>query len=249
MAEALLVIPAIDLQDGACVRLRQGRPETATVFSDDPPATAARWLAAGARRLHLVDLDGAFAGAPVNAAIIARLAAACPALPIQLGGGIRTLATIEHYLQAGVRYVILGTQAVRQPEFVSRACAAFPGRIMVGLDARAGQVATDGWAQLARVEATELARRFGQAGISALIYTDIARDGMMQGVNIAATVAVARAAALPVIASGGISSMDDIRAVAAATGQGVCAAITGRALYEGTLDLAAAQRYCDELAG
>ena len=241
----MLVIPAIDLKDGACVRLRQGLMEDSTVFSDDPLAMATRWVDAGARRLHLVDLNGAFAGEPVNGEAVTRIAAAYPQLPIQIGGGIRSLETIEHYLATGVSYVIIGTRAVKEPAFVAEACAAFPGRIIVGLDAKGGLVATDGWAEVSEIRAAELARQFEGDGVSAIVYTDIARDGMMQGVNVEATVDMARASSIPVIASGGITNIDDIRALAAVAGAGIVGAITGRAIYENTLDLAEAQRVAD----
>lgn len=244
----MLIIPAIDLKDGQCVRLRQGDMGDSTVFSDDPIATAQRWVEAGCRRLHLVDLNGAFAGKPVNADAVNAIAARFPDLPLQIGGGIRDLNTIEHYLQAGVRYVIIGTQAVKEPAFVPEACRAFPDRIIVGLDARDGRVATDGWAEVSALRATDLAQRFCGDGISAIIYTDIARDGMMQGVNIESTLDVARASKVPVIASGGVSSMDDIEALCEVSGLGIEGAITGRALYEGTLNLTDAQRYCDRLS-
>lgn len=240
----MLVIPAIDLKDGQCVRLRQGRMDEATVFSDDPPAMAAHWVAQGARRLHLVDLDGAFAGAPVNGEAVRAIARAHPHLPVQIGGGIRSAETIEAYLQAGVRYVIIGTRAVREPEFVARMCRQFPDRIIVGIDARAGLVAADGWAEVTAVRAVDLARRFAADGVSAIVYTDIERDGMLGGVNLEATLAVA-AAGIPVIASGGVTDLDDIRALKAVAARGILGAITGRALYEGTLDLAAAQALCD----
>lgn len=241
----MLVIPAIDLKDGACVRLRQGLMEDSTVFSDDPLAMAARWVDAGARRLHLVDLNGAFAGEPVNGEAVTRIAAAYPELPIQIGGGIRSLETIEHYLAAGVSYVIIGTKAVKEPAFVAEACGAFPGKIIVGLDAKDGLVATDGWAEVSELRAADLARQFENDGVSAIVYTDIARDGMMQGVNVEATVAMAQASSIPVIASGGITDIDDIRALAAVAGKGIVGAITGRAIYENTLDLAEAQRVAD----
>ena len=244
----MLIIPAIDLKDGQCVRLRQGAMDDSTVFSDDPVATARRWVAAGCRRLHLVDLNGAFAGSPVNGAVVEAIAAAFPELPIQIGGGIRDLATIDHYLRAGVSYVIIGTQAVKEPAFVAEACVAFPGRVIVGLDARDGRVATDGWAEVSDLLATDLARRFEAEGVAAIVYTDIARDGMMQGVNVDATVAMARASSIPVIASGGITDLADIRALAAVADAGIMGAITGRAIYEGTLDVAAAQRLCDGAA-
>ena len=244
----MLIIPAIDLKDGQCVRLRQGLMDDSTVFSDDPVAVAARWVDAGCRRLHLVDLNGAFAGEPVNGAVVTAIAAAYPRLPIQIGGGIRTLATIEHYIKAGVSYVILGTKAVKEPAFVAEACAAFPGKVIVGLDAKDGRVATDGWAEVSSVRATDLARRFESDGVAAIVYTDIARDGMMQGVNVQATVAMAQASSIPVIASGGITNLDDIRGLLAVANVGIMGAITGRAIYEGTLDVAAAQRLCDEAA-
>ena len=245
----MLIIPAIDLKDGQCVRLRQGLMEDSTVFSDDPVAVAARWVEAGCRRLHLVDLNGAFAGEPVNGAVVTAIARAWPELPIQIGGGIRTLDTIEHYLRAGVSFVIIGTKAVKEPAFVAEACRAFPGRIIVGLDAKDGRVATDGWAEVSALLATDLARRFERDGVSAIVYTDIARDGMMQGVNVESTVAMARASSIPVIASGGITDLDDIRALAKVSGEGIMGAITGRAIYEGTLDPAAAQALCDAHAG
>jgi phosphoribosylformimino-5-aminoimidazole carboxamide ribotide isomerase len=241
----MLIIPAIDLKDGQCVRLRQGLMDDSTVFSDEPVAMARRWVDAGCRRLHLVDLNGAFAGEPVNGDVVTAIAAAWPKLPIQIGGGIRSLETIEHYVRAGVSYVIIGTKAVKEPAFVAEACAAFPGRIIVGLDAKDGLVATDGWAEVSDLRATELARQFESDGVSAIVYTDIARDGMMQGVNVEATLTMARASSIPVIASGGITNMDDIRALHAVAAEGICGAITGRAIYEGTLDVAEAQRLCD----
>ena len=243
----MLIIPAIDLKDGQCVRLRQGLMDDSTVFSDEPVAMAQRWVDAGCRRLHLVDLNGAFAGEPVNGEVVTAIAAAWPDLPIQIGGGIRTLETIEHYVKAGVSYVIIGTKAVKEPAFVAEACAAFPGRIIVGLDAKDGLVATDGWAEVSELRATDLARQFESDGVSAIVYTDIARDGMMQGVNVEATLTMARASSIPVIASGGITDLEDIRALKAVASQGICGAITGRAIYEGTLDVAEAQRLCDEV--
>ena len=241
----MLIIPAIDLKDGQCVRLRQGLMEDSTVFSDEPLAVARRWVEAGCRRLHLVDLNGAFAGEPVNGDVVTAIAAAWPDLPIQIGGGIRSLETIEHYVRAGVSYVIIGTRAVKEPAFVAEACAAFPGRIIIGLDARDGLVATDGWAEVSTLHATDLARQFEADGVAAIVYTDIARDGMMQGVNVEATVTMARASSIPVIASGGITNLDDIRALKAVAAEGICGAITGRAIYEGSLDVAEAQRLCD----
>jgi len=244
----MLIIPAIDLKDGQCVRLRQGLMDDSTVFSDDPVAMARRWVDAGCRRLHLVDLNGAFAGEPVNGDVVTAIAKAYPDLPVQIGGGIRSLETIEHYVRAGVDFVIIGTRAVKEPAFVAEACQAFPGKVIVGLDARDGRVATDGWAEVTEVMAADLARQFEADGVAAIVYTDIARDGMMQGVNVEATVAMARASTIPVIASGGITDMNDIRALKAVANQGICGAITGRAIYEGTLDVAEAQKLCDEEA-
>jgi phosphoribosylformimino-5-aminoimidazole carboxamide ribotide isomerase len=241
----MLIIPAIDLKDGQCVRLRQGLMEDSTVFSDDPVATAGRWVEAGARRLHLVDLNGAFVGEPANGEVVKAIAAAFPAMPVQIGGGIRDLATIEHYVTAGVSFVIIGTKAVKEPKFVAEACREFPGRVIVGLDAKDGLVATDGWAEVSTIKATELARRFEADGVESIVYTDISRDGMMQGVNVEATMAMAEASSIPVIASGGITNMDDIKALNAVRAAGICGAITGRAIYEGTLDVAEAQRWCD----
>ncbi len=244
----MLIIPAIDLKDGQCVRLKQGRMEDDTVFSDDPVAMARRWVDAGARRLHLVDLNGAFAGKPVNGDIVRAIALAFPALPIQIGGGIRTLGTVAAYLDAGVQFVIIGTQAIREPAFVRAACQAFPGRIMVGIDAKAGMVAIDGWAEVTAVRAIDLAKQFRADGVSAIVYTDIARDGMMQGVNVEETARLARDSGLPVIASGGVTNLDDIRRLKAVAADGIVGAITGRAIYEGTIDLRAAQQLADQPA-
>ena len=241
----MLIIPAIDLKDGQCVRLRQGLMDDSTVFSDDPVAVAKRWVGSGCRRLHLVDLNGAFEGKPVNGEVVTAIARAYPELPIQIGGGIRSADTIEHYLQAGVSSVIIGTKAVKEPAFVTDMCRQFPGHIIVGLDAKNGRVATDGWAEVSELQATDLAKRFEQDGASAIVYTDIARDGMMQGVNVEATLAMARASSIPVIASGGITSMDDIKALQRVSAAGIIGAITGRAIYEGSLDLAEAQAWCD----
>ncbi|PAU76398.1 1-(5-phosphoribosyl)-5-[(5-phosphoribosylamino)methylideneamino]imidazole-4-carboxamide isomerase [Halovibrio salipaludis] len=244
----MLIIPAIDLKDGECVRLRQGRMEDSTVFSRDPVEVAGRWVEAGARRLHLVDLNGAFEGKPVNDEIIRAIVREYPGLPIQIGGGIRSREVVEAYLDAGVQWVIIGTQAVRDPDFVTAMCHAHPGHIIVGLDAREGMVATEGWAETSSVEATSLAQRFANDGVDAIVYTDIARDGMMEGVNVDATRRLAESTSIPVIASGGVSSMVDVRALAQVAHSGITGAITGRAIYEGTLDLAEAQRYCDSVA-
>lgn len=239
----MLIIPAIDLKDGQCVRLKQGRMEDDTVFSDDPVATATHWVNEGARRLHLVDLNGAFAGTPIHKNVVENIARAHPELPIQIGGGIRSLETIRHYLEAGVSFVIIGTKAVRDPEFVEQACREFAGHIIVGIDAKDGLVATDGWANVTNVKATDLAIRFAHAGVSSIVYTDIARDGMMQGVNMDQTVNLAHACGLPVIASGGVTNLDDIRGLKGKAG--ILGAITGRAIYEGTLNLREAQMLLD----
>ncbi len=241
----MLIIPAIDLKDGQCVRLKQGRMADSTVFGSDPVAMAKRWVDAGARRLHLVDLNGAFAGEPVNGEAVKAIARANPALPIQIGGGIRNADIIEAYLSAGVSYVIIGTKAVKEPQFVTDMCKQFPGKIIVGIDAQDGMVATDGWAEVSTVTAADLARQFASDGVSSIVYTDIARDGMMQGVNVEATVALAEACGIPVIASGGVTNMDDIRALKAVSARGILGAITGRAIYEGSLDLNQAQQFCN----
>ncbi len=243
----MLLIPAIDLKDGACVRLRQGRMEDDTVFSDNPVEMAGRWVDAGGRRLHLVDLNGAFAGEPVNGGVIREIAAEYPDVPIQVGGGIRNEATIEAYLKTGVSYCIIGTQAVKEPEFVARACKAFPGHIIVGLDAKEGMVAINGWAEVTDQHVVDLARRFEDDGVSAIVYTDIGRDGMLSGPNVAATAALANAIDTPVVASGGITNLDDIRDLCDAATDNIMGAITGRAIYEGTLDFTEGQRLADEL--
>jgi phosphoribosylformimino-5-aminoimidazole carboxamide ribotide isomerase len=243
----MLLIPAIDLKNGRCVRLRQGRMDDETVFSDDPVQMAGRWVAGGARRLHLVDLNGAFAGQPVNGGVIRAIAKTYPDLPIQVGGGIRDEATIAAYLGAGVSYCIIGTQAVIEPDFVARACRSFPGQVMVGLDARAGQIAIRGWAELTEHRVDRLAKRFESDGVAAIVYTDIGRDGMLTGPNVEATRLLADAISTPVIASGGITTLDDVLALCAVAGSGVMGAITGRAIYEGTLDFAEGQRVADGL--
>lgn len=246
----MLIIPAIDLKDGHCVRLKQGVMEDVTVFSEDPGAMARHWVNQGGKRLHLVDLNGAFAGKPVNEnAIRAIVDAVGGDIPIQLGGGIRDLDTVERYLDSGVTYVIIGTAAVKSPGFLHEACDAFPGHIMVGLDARDGKVAVDGWSKLTGHDVIDLAVRFEDYGVEAVIYTDIGRDGMLTGVNIEATVALARALRIPVIASGGITDLEDVRQLCAVEDEGVMGAITGRAIYEGSLDFAAAQRLAEELNG
>ena len=243
----MLLIPAIDLKDGCCVRLRQGRMDDETIFSNDPVEMAGRWASAGARRLHLVDLNGAFAGEPVNGEAIRAIAAAYPELPIQVGGGIRDERTIETYLEAGVGYCIIGTQAVKEPEFVASACKAFPGHVIVGLDAKDGQVAIEGWAEITEHRVIELSKRFEGDGVSAIVYTDIGRDGMMTGPNVEATRALAEAISIPIVASGGITHLDDVRALCKVAGSGIMGAITGRAIYEGTLDFSAGQRLADSM--
>jgi phosphoribosylformimino-5-aminoimidazole carboxamide ribotide isomerase len=243
----MLVIPAIDLKDGRCVRLRQGRMEDETVFGDDPVQVAQRWVDAGARRLHMVDLNGAFEGRPVNARAIRAVAEQFPELPIQVGGGIRDEETVQAYLDAGVQYVIIGTRAVSTPHFINDLCLEFPGHIIVGLDAKNGKIAIDGWSKLSNHSAIEMAQRFEQDGVEAIVFTDIGRDGMMNGVNVESTVELARAIHIPVIASGGVTSIEDIRTLCGVADEGIIGAITGRALYEGTLDLAAAQQLADQL--
>ena len=245
----MLLIPAIDLKDGKCVRLKQGDMNDSTTFGEDPAAMARRWLDAGARRLHLVDLNGAFAGQPVNqAAIKAILKEVGEEIPVQLGGGIRDLDTIERYLDGGLSYVIIGTAAVKNPGFLRDACTAFGGHIIVGLDAKDGKVATDGWSKLSGHEVVDLAKKFEDYGVEGVIYTDIGRDGMLSGINIEATVRLAQALTIPVIASGGLSNFDDIKALCAVEGEGVVGTIAGRAIYDGSLDFAAAQKLADELS-
>ena len=246
----MLLIPAIDLKDGHCVRLKQGDMNDSTTFSEDPARMARRWVAAGARRLHLVDLNGAFAGKPVNdGAIKAILAEVGDEIPVQLGGGIRDLDTIERYLDDGLSFIIIGTAAVKNPGFLRDACSAFGGHIIVGLDARDGKVATDGWSKLTGHEVVDLAKKFQDYGVEGVIYTDIGRDGMLSGINIDATVKLAQALTIPVIASGGLSGIADIEQLCAVEDQGVTGVICGRAIYSGDLDFAAAQTRADELNG
>jgi phosphoribosylformimino-5-aminoimidazole carboxamide ribotide isomerase len=244
----MLLIPAIDLKDGRCVRLRQGDLDDATVFSEDPAAMAAKWLEQGARRLHFVDLNGAVAGKPKNdAPIKAILKAIGGEIPVQIGGGIRDLDTIEYYLDSGISYAIIGTAAVKNPSFLHDACGAFPGQIIVGLDARDGKIATDGWSKLTRHDVLDLAKKFEDYGCEAIIYTDIGRDGMLSGVNVESTVRLAQHVRIPVYASGGIAGLKDIEALCAVADEGVEGAILGRSLYEGTLDFQQAQDLADEL--
>jgi phosphoribosylformimino-5-aminoimidazole carboxamide ribotide isomerase len=241
----MLLIPAIDLKDGQCVRLKQGDMDQSTVFGEDPAAIARSWVDKGARRVHLVDLNGAFAGKPKNEqAIRAILKEIGSEVDVQLGGGIRDLDTIERYLDAGLRYVIIGTAAVKNPGFLQDACTAFGGHIIVGLDAKDGKVATDGWSKLTGHEVVDLGKKFEDYGVESIVYTDIGRDGMLSGINIEATVKLAQALSIPVIASGGLSNLDDIRALC-----GVEDEICGRSIYSGDLDFEAAQQLADELNG
>jgi phosphoribosylformimino-5-aminoimidazole carboxamide ribotide isomerase len=244
----MLLIPAIDLKNGKCVRLRQGRMDDVTEFSDDPISVAARWVDAGAKRLHIVDLDGAAAGRPTNAGIIRDIVAQFPDVPIQIGGGIRDEDTVQAYLEAGVQFAIIGTKAISAPHFVNDVCLEFPGHIIVGLDAKDGKVAIDGWSKLSHHDVVDIAQRFEQDGVAAIIYTDITRDGMMAGLNIEATVALARAVNVPIIASGGVTDLGDIKALCEVAEEGITGVIIGRALYEGTIDLAAARGLVDELS-
>lgn len=243
----MLIIPAIDIKDGKCVRLRQGQMNDETVYCLDPVETAKRWVDAGARRLHVVDLNGATAGRPENADIIHEIVEQHPGVPIQVGGGIRSEDTIQTYLDAGVKYVIIGTKAVTTPHFVSDICLEFPGHIIVGLDARDGKLATNGWSKLSHHDAVDMAQRFEDDGVAAIIFTDIGRDGMLTSVNIDATVELSSNISIPVIASGGITNLDDIRNLCKVAEEGIEGAITGRAIYEETLDFAEAQKLADEI--
>ena len=246
----MLLIPAIDLKDGHCVRLKQGDMDQTTTFGEDPDVMARSWLDKGARRLHLVDLNGAFAGQPKNELAIRKILKTVGSeIDVQLGGGIRDLDTIERYLDAGLRYVIIGTAAVKNPGFLQDACTAFGGHIIVGLDARDGKIATDGWSKLTRHDVIDMGKKFEDYGVESIIYTDIGRDGMLSGINIEATVKLAQALTIPVIASGGLSSMADIEALCAVEDEGVEGVICGRAIYSGDLDFAAAQARADALNG
>ena len=245
----MLIIPAIDLKDGNCVRLKQGVMESATVFSRDPGAMAQYWLGQGAQRLHLVDLNGAFAGKPTNTAVIRDIIGAIDGkIPIQLGGGIRDLDTIRNYLEEGISYIIIGTAAVSTPSFLHQACNEFPGQIMVGLDAKNGKIAVDGWSKITDHNVIDLAKKFEAYGVVAIIYTDISRDGMLNGINIKATVKLARELTIPVIASGGVTSLEDVSKLCEVEAKGIIGVITGRAIYEGTLDFRKSQVLADEFS-
>jgi phosphoribosylformimino-5-aminoimidazole carboxamide ribotide isomerase len=245
----MLLIPAIDVKDGRCVRLRQGDMKSETVFAEDPVAMARHWVAQGARRLHVVDLNGARSGRPVNEPVIRKIIAAVGAdVPVQLGGGLRDLDTIERYIDGGVSFVVIGTAAVKNPGFLHDACSAFGGHVIVALDAKDGKVATDGWSKLTGHDVVDLAKKFEDYGVDAILYTDIGRDGMLTGVNVDATVQLARAVKIPVIASGGVAGVADIERLCAVEDDGVEAVVLGRSLYEGTLDFKAAQSRADELA-
>ena len=241
----MLLIPAIDIKEGKCVRLRQGLMEDSTVFSDSPLAMADKWVEFGAKRIHLVDLDGAFAGKPANADVINSIAEKYPNVPIQIGGGIRDEKTIQAYIDAGVKYVIIGTRAANEPEFIAEIAQEFGKNLIIGLDAKDGIVAVDGWAKLTDHNVVDLAKRFENDGVQAIIYTDIARDGMMQGVNLEATKHLAESVDIPIIASGGVTNMNDLIELQKIERSGISGVITGRAIYEGTLDFAEGQAYLD----
>lgn len=241
----MIIIPAIDLKDGQCVRLRKGIMEDTTVFSNNPTEMASKWVAEGARRLHLVDLNGAFEGKPINADCVNEITKSFPDLPVQIGGGIRDLQTANAYIEAGISYLIIGTMAVINPDFVEKLCDEFPNKIIVGLDANNGLVATDGWAKQTDIDVVELSKKYEQYGVNSIVYTDIARDGMMQGVNVEATANLAKKTSIPIIASGGITNLDDIAALLKNAHHGIMGAITGRAIYEGQLDFNDAQTMSD----
>jgi phosphoribosylformimino-5-aminoimidazole carboxamide ribotide isomerase len=245
----MLIIPAIDIKEGRCVRLQQGDMDKETIFSEDPAAVAKHWLELGARRLHLVDLNGAVAGKPRNEAVIKSILAAVGGkIPVQLGGGIRDLDTVERYIDDGISYIIIGTAAVKNPGFLQDACSAFSGHIIVGLDAKDGKVAVEGWSKMTGHDVIDLARKFQDYGVEAVIYTDIGRDGMLTGVNIEATVKLARELVVPVIASGGLTDLDDVKALCKIESEGITGVITGRAIYQGTVDFKKAQAAADKLS-
>ena len=241
----MIIIPAIDLKDGQCVRLRKGIMEDTTVFSNNPTEMASKWVSEGARRLHLVDLNGAFEGKPINADCVNEITKSFPNLPVQIGGGIRDLQTANAYIEAGISYLIIGTMAVTNPDFVEKLCDEFPNKIIVGLDANNGLVAIDGWAKQTDIDVVELSKKYEQYGVNSIVYTDIARDGMMQGVNVEATANLAKKTSIPIIASGGITNLDDIAALLKNAHYGIMGAITGRAIYEGQLDFNDAQTMSD----
>lgn len=241
----MIIIPAIDLKDGKCVRLRQGGMEDVTVFSEDPVAIADQWVEAGAQRLHIVDLDGATSGGPKNREIVHAIAENHPDLPIQIGGGIRDEDTVQAYLEAGVQWVIIGTKAVSAPHFVNDLCLEFPGHIIVGLDAKDGKVAIDGWSKLSHHDVIDMAQHFESDGVAAIVFTDISRDGMMQGVNVESTAELSAAIHIPVIASGGVTDENDIKRLCETDEEGIVGVIVGRALYEGTIELQHAQKLAD----
>jgi len=244
----MLIIPAIDIKNGKCVRLKQGNMNRETIYSNDPVTMAKRWIEQGARRIHIVDLDGASQGKPMNADIVHKITANHPNVPIQIGGGIRNEKTVDTYIQAGVQYVIIGTQAVREPQMVANLCQKFPGKVLVGLDAKNGKIAIEAWSTISEESAADLARNFEHVGVDSIVYTDISRDGMLEGVNVSATAALAEAITIPVIASGGVSHLDDIQLLAERSQSGIIGVITGRAIYEGTLDFRTAQRLADDLS-
>ncbi len=244
----MLIIPAIDIKNGKCVRLSQGQMDQETIYSENPLDIANKWVEEGAERIHIVDLDGAIEGKPVNVDIIHSIAEAYPNIPLQIGGGIRDEDTIQTYLDVGVSYVIIGTRAVTTPHFVSDVCLEFPGHIIVGLDAKNGKLATDGWSKLSNHDANDMAQRFEEDGVAAIIFTDISRDGMLNSLNIEATVNLCSKISIPVIASGGVTNLEDIRSLCEITEEGIFGVITGRAIYEGTLDFAEAQKLAKKIS-
>lgn len=242
----MLLIPAIDLQDGKCVRLRQGRYSDSTIFSDDPVAVAMQWLEAGAKRLHIIDLEGAASGTPVHYRVVEEIAKHVSGVPIQVGGGIRTSDAIQRYLDCGVQYTILGTSAASQPHFIKEVCLEFPGHIIVGLDIKDGKVATDGWSKLSQHDPADLMQHFEEDGISAVLHTDISRDGMLSGPNLKSSAQLASAIHVPVIVAGGFSNLDDIRALCEIDEENIGGAVLGRSLYEKTIDFAEALKIVSE---
>ncbi len=244
----MLIIPAIDIKNGKCVRLSQGQMDQETIYSENPLDIANKWVEEGAERIHIVDLDGAIEGKPVNVDIIHSIVKTYPNIPLQVGGGIRDEDTIQTYLDVGASYVIIGTRAVTTPHFVSDVCLEFPGHIIVGLDAKNGKLATDGWSKLSNHDANDMAQRFEEDGVAAIIFTDINRDGMLNSLNIEATVNLCSKISIPVIASGGVTNLKDIRSLCEITEEGIFGVITGRAIYEGTLDFAEAQKLAKKVS-